>query len=200
VKADSKGVFKAGTYQLDEAFAVKAYSLNTRLDSYSGQYPPNDTGSDGLAAASTGKALGLFSGYTHGFTIGALQSALQTGPVLWGTVWLNSMFETDENGFLKVDRNSAEAGGHELVISGYDVADDVYEIQNSWGTSWGVDGYAYVKGADMAWLLAQDGDITVPAYAVVPAPVPPLPAPVSDADKVLAQAMVTWLKAKGLGS
>lgn len=209
VKADSKGVFKAGTYQLDEAFAVKAYSLNTKLDSYQGAYPPKDTGSDGLAAGATGKALGLLTGYTHGFTILGLQSALQTGPVLWGTVWLNSMFDTDENGFVNVDTKSGEAGGHELVISGYDQAEDVYEIQNSWGTSWGVDGFAYVRGADMAWLLAQDGDVTVPAYVAVPVPVDPTPVPVptpapvpvpTDADQALYAAFMTWAKAKGYAS
>jgi hypothetical protein len=190
VKADSKGVFKAGTYPLDETFAVKAYSLNTLLDGFAGNYPPTDTGSDGLSAAKTGKALGLLTGYTHGFSVAALKTALQSGPVLWGTVWLNSMFDTDSDGFIKVDKNSGNAGGHELVISGYDVADDVYEVQNSWGTSWGIDGYAYVKGTDMAWLLAQDGDITVPTYA-------PVPAPVVDADQVLYEALITWAKAKG---
>jgi hypothetical protein len=205
VKADPKGVFKAGTYPLDEAFAVKAYSLNTLNDTYKGNYPPTDTGSDGLAAAKSGQALGLLTGYTHGFTIAALQSALQSGPVLWGTVWLNSMFTTDSDGFVKVDKSSGEAGGHELVISGYDTADDVYEIQNSWGTSWGVDGFAYVHGADMAWLLAQEGDITVPVYAPVPSPVDPAPTPSpaptpvpSDAaDKALYAAFVAWSKAKG---
>lgn len=197
VKADGKGVFTAGTYALDEAFAVKAYSLNTLLDTYRGNYPPTDTGSDGLAAASTGKALGLLKGYRHAFTVDALRSALQAGPVLWGTVWLRSMFGTDADGFIKVDRTSGEAGGHELVISGYDVAEDVYEVQNSWGTSWGVDGFAYVHGADMAWLLSQDGDITVPEYAPAPAPVPvPTPQP-ADADQALYAALTTWAKAKG---
>jgi hypothetical protein len=192
VKADGKGVFAAGTYALDEGFAVKAYSLNTRLDSFSGTYPPTDTGSNGLSAAKTGVSLGLLSGYTHGFSIAALQSALQSGPVLWGTLWLNSMFTTDSDGILKVDKSSGSAGGHELVISGYDTASDLYEIQNSWGTSWGIDGYAYVKGADMAYLLSQDGDITVPAYAAAP-----VPAPVADADQVLYAAFTSWSTAKG---
>jgi hypothetical protein len=107
------------------------------------------------------------------------------------------MFTTDSDGFVKVDKSSGEAGGHELVISGYDTADDVYEIQNSWGTSWGVDGFAYVHGADMAWLLAQDGDITVPVYASVdPAPTP-TPVPADAADKALYAAFLAWSKAKG---
>ncbi|KIQ62395.1 hypothetical protein TR51_25440 [Kitasatospora griseola] len=190
VKGDPKGVFAPGTYVLDEAFAVKAYELNTKLDDYAGTYPPSDTGSNGLAAAKTGQALGLLSGYTHGFSIEALQAALQSGPVMWGTLWLKSMFNVDAKGCVVVDRNSAQAGGHELVISGYNVEHDVYTVQNSWGIEWGVNGLAYVSGADMAWLLSQRGDITVPQYATV--------APsAADPDATFLAAVVAWLKAKG---
>ncbi|MFG3200378.1 C1 family peptidase [Streptomyces sp. NPDC048208] len=191
VTADPYGVFAAGTYALDEAFAVKAYSLNTRLDSFAGTYPPTDAGSSGLAAGASGKALGLLTGYSHAFSLDALKSALQTGPVMWGTLWLNSMYQTDVNGFLVVDKTSPSAGGHELVISGYDVAEDAFTVQNSWGTSWGVNGLARVHGADMTWLLAQHGDVTVPAFAVAPAPA-------ANPDKTLCDAFKTWATARGL--
>lgn len=195
VKADTYGVFAAGTYKLDEAFAIKAYSLNTRLDSYAGTYPPSDVGSSGLAAGATGKALGLLTGYSHALSVAALKSALQAGPVMWGTVWLNSMFKTDANGFIVVDKASGSAGGHELVISGYDVPSDVFTVQNSWGTSWGDQGLARVHGADMAWLLSQYGDVTAPVFAPVPTPTPVVPT--ADADKTLCEAFKAWLAAKG---
>ncbi|MEU6633803.1 C1 family peptidase [Streptomyces parvus] len=165
VQADRYGIFAPGTHTLNEEFAVQAYSLNTRIDEFVGYYPPTDTGSSGLAAGKTGQALGLFVGYTHGFSIAALNTALLDGPVMWGTLWLQSMFDTDSDGFLVVDARSGNAGGHELIISGYDPAEDVYTIQNSWGTSWGDQGYARVHGADMAYLLAQYGDVVVPQYA-----------------------------------
>lgn len=196
VKADTKGVFKAGAYGLDENFAVLAYALNTRLDSVKGNYPDEDTGSTGIACGKTGRQLGLLSGYTHAFSLNALKSALQSGPAMVGTVWLNSMFEPKPDGVLSVDRDSGVAGGHELVVSGWDGGR--FRLDNSWGPSWGDDGVCYVAEADMAWLLSQDGDVTVPAWAADPAPIPiPSPAP-ADADRVMAQAARGWLAEKGL--
>lgn len=174
VKADLKGIFKAGTYTLDEAFALKGYELNTRLDSVSGQYPPDDTGSSGIACGKSGQQLGLFTGYTHAFSLGALKSALQTGAVMAGTVWLNSMFDPAGDGTITVDHASGVAGGHEYVVSGWDGAR--FRMDNSWDTSWGDHGSGYIAEADMQWLLSQQGDVTVPAFATAPQPTP-TPAP-----------------------
>ncbi|MFJ9671078.1 C1 family peptidase [Streptomyces sp. NPDC101221] len=192
VKADPFGVFTAGRHTLDEAFAVKVYSLNTRTDPFAGTFPPHDTGSNGLAAGATGKTLGLLDSYTHAFSMDALRTALQSGPVMWGTLWLRSMYDVDRDGFLIVDRDSAEAGGHELVISGYDADEDFFTVQNSWGTEWGTDGYARVRAEDMAWLLAQDGDVTVPHLAS------PEASATSSADETLLRVFVAWAKAKGM--
>ncbi|QPB09758.1 hypothetical protein CPT_Shaeky_085 [Streptomyces phage Shaeky] len=204
VKADPYGVFAAGTYTLNESFAVRLYSLNTRVDSFAGTYPPQDTGSNGLASVKAAQSLGLLSGYTHAFSVAALQTALMSGPVLWGTLWLQSMFETDSSGFVRVDPSSGSAGGHQLVISGYDPARDVYTVQNSWGLGWGNNGFGRVQGSDMAWLLSQDGDLTVPVYATatpepteVVSPPPLVVEPAADADKTLFDAFTAWVKAKG---
>lgn len=175
VKADSHRVFPAGTVTLDEHFATQAYTLITQDDAYPGSYPPDDTGSDGLGAMAGAQDLGLVDTYQHAFAISAVQSALMAGPVMWGTVWLNSMFDTDRNGFLVVTRSSGEAGGHELALNGYDPATDTYSGDNSWGTSFGVGGSFFVSGANLEWLLSQDGDITVPHWITAPAPVPPVP-------------------------
>jgi hypothetical protein len=173
VPADPVGVFDAGTYPLDEAFALRMYSLVTALDAYPGQYPPTDTGSDGLGAMAAAQALGLAVRYLHAFSVSAVKSALQDGPVLWGTLWLNSMFTTDSDGFLVVDRSSGEAGGHELTLTGYNRSTDVYDGDNSWGTSFGIGGSFKIQGSDLKWLLTQGGDITVPVWSVTPSPVPP---------------------------
>lgn len=170
VKADSKGIFTAGSVVLDESFAVKGYELNTRLDSISGQYPPDDTGSSGVACGKAGQQLGLFTGYTHAFSLDALKSALQTGAAMIGIVWMNSMFDPKTDGTIVVDKASGVAGGHELVVSAWDGAR--FRLDNSWDTSWGDKGSGYVVEADMAWLLSQQGDVTVPAFAVAPTPTP----------------------------
>lgn len=60
-------------------------------------------------------------------------------------------------------------------MSGWDGAR--FKLDNSWGAAWGVGGSCYVSEADMRWLLAQQGDVTVPQFSSAPAPTPsPAPA------------------------
>jgi hypothetical protein len=188
VKADSKGIFKAGTYTLDEDFAVLAYQLNTRLDDIEGQYKPDDTGSSGPACGKTAKALGLASGYTHAFSYDAMRSALQSGPVLIGIDWYNSMFDPKPDGQIVVDKTSGLAGGHELLIREYDADRDIAWADNSWGRSWGINGRGYFKGAHLRMLLSDGGDVTVLAFTPAPSPPPsPTPSPAPAVDPRLVQ-------------
>jgi len=194
--AASHGLFTAGEHILDEAFAVALYSLATILDGISGQYPPTDTGSSGLGVAKALQALGLASGYTHGFSIAALNSALQTGPVLIGIPWLRSMFDTASDGRIIVTKTSPVDGGHELEMPRFDAATGEYWVPNSWNESWGQAGWGYLPAADLSWLLSQQGDVTVPAWSTAPAPGPtpvPVPAPAVDAHALTAyRALQAW--------
>ena len=164
---------------IDEQLAVQVYELATQLDNIPGTYPPDDTGSSGLGAAKALKKLGLAASYRHAFSLDALKSALQSGPVMVGTVWLNSMFEPMGAGNVLVDRASDVAGGHEYVLSAYDATADQFRIDNSWGEGWGIRGSAWITAADMQWLLSQQGDVTVLVWATVPTP-PPTPTPATD--------------------
>lgn len=174
--AASHGLFKAGVHVLDEAFAVALYSLATILDGVSGQYPPTDTGSTGIGVAKALKALGLASGYTHAFSIDALNSALQAGPVLIGINWYQSMFDPRSDGQIVVDTKSPLDGGHELEVTAFDAATGEYKVPNSWAESWGVNGYGYFTTASLTTLLSLQGDVTVPAWTTAPTPTPPVPA------------------------
>jgi len=189
-----------GVLPVDETLAVKVYSLATTLDEFKGQYPPTDTGSSGLGAAKALVKLGLATAYNHAFSLDALKSALQSGPVMVGTVWLESMFDVDaKTGHVVVDRKSQVAGGHEYVISAYDASAATFRIDNSWGESWGADrGSAWFAEADMQWLLSQDGDVTVPAWATAPQPEPtPQPKPAITAED-LADQLRAVLAANGV--
>jgi hypothetical protein len=175
--AASHGRFKAGPHKLDEAFAVALYSLATVLDGLPGTYPPQDSGSCGLGVAKALKALGLASAYRHAFSEQAMASALQIGPVIIGVPWLVSMESPRADGRIPVDPVSGVAGGHEVEVAAIDVEGGRYWITNSWGAGWGVDGRGWVTRDDMAWLLAQGGDVTVPIRTStypVPAPRGPL--------------------------
>lgn len=179
---------------VDEHLAVNIYTLATRLDSIKGAYPPDDTGSSGIGAAKALVKLGLATSYSHAFSLDALKSALQTGPVMVGTVWLESMFDPTPAGNVIVDYKSQVAGGHEYVISAYDATAGQFRLDNSWGDSWGIRGSAWVTVSDMQWLLSQQGDVTVPAWVKAPQPAPTPP----DADMAMALAARSWLTAKGL--
>lgn len=185
-----------------EADAVSVYSAATVLDDVEipGHYPPKDTGSAGIYVMQVLQQRGLITGYKHAFSLDDALAALVNGPIAVGSVWLNSMMDPDSSGQLVINKRSGVAGGHEYVVDGYDPATDRVRMTNSWSTSWGVNGQAWIKTTDFQWLLSQQGDVVQPTVPVGPAPTPDPdnpPAP-EDADAVLAAALKTWLQAKGL--
>ena len=192
--------FSNGTVY-SEADAVSVYSAATILDDSEipGHYPPSDTGSAGVYVMQVLQQRGLITGYQHAFSLDAALAALVNGPIAVGSVWLQSMFNPDSSGTLKVKQRSGVAGGHEYVVDGYDPTKDAVRMTNSWGTSWGVQGQAWIRTDDFGWLLSQSGDVVQPTVPVGPSPTPdPTPTP-EDADAVLAAALKTWLAAKNLG-
>lgn len=180
-KADSKGEFKAGSaWSADEVFALNAYRLVTRLDSYPGQWEPDDTGSDGLTMAKALVMLGLADVYQHAFSYAALVSGLQDRGAIIGSRWDNDMFQPAADGRITPNKASGVAGGHEYLVREFDAVNDRVWIDNSWGESWGLGGRAYMTGADLTALLKDGGDVTFPhLVGSAPLPVPPgPPAPV----------------------
>jgi hypothetical protein len=165
---------------LDENDAIEIYHQATVLDPYPGTYPPDDTGSDGLSVTKVLQSMGYVDSYTHGFNFQAVLSALQVGPVLFGTNWYQGMFTPDSQGFVKV--SGSIAGGHEYVCVGVDVdgtlwnkGAQVLKFTNSWGTSFADHGYFYMTYATAQRLLSESGDATVPHAVVVAPPTPPTP-------------------------
>lgn len=144
---------------LTEADALRAYELATTLDPFPGQYPPDDTGSDGLDACKAGVQLGWLRGYTHAFGLDQCLRALSLGPVMIGINWYESMFKPGLGGVLSV--SGQIAGGHEVALTAI-TATGMVRILNSWGTGWGVQGCAYLRFADLGRLLSESGDVTVP--------------------------------------
>lgn len=179
-----------------EAEARELYHEATVLDEAEipGVYPPTDTGSAGNYGMKALQARGLITKYLHAFSLDAALNALNTGPIAVGTIWLQSMFSPDSAGMIRVNRRSTVAGGHEYVVDGYDPAKQAVRMTNSWGTGWGKSGSAWLSVADLAWLLAQRGDVVQPTVPVAPPPPPP---PFGDANVVLVAAFEAWRKAVG---
>jgi hypothetical protein len=199
---------------LDENLAVKLYSVATKLDTIPGDYPPNDTGSTGLAAAKALQQAGLIVGYQHTFTLDDALRALQVTPVITGVTWYENFFYPDANGLITYKRGDQVAGGHEFVVNEVHVAERLVGCYNSWGESWGAKGKFYMSWDLWQQLLDDQGDVTVLLPSTAPAPTPsPTPVRTSDqadtdfakanddlskAVKAYTKAYGYWKKARGL--
>lgn len=161
------------TAYLAEPDAVKVYTLATDIDSYPGNYPNVDTGSDGSAACEAAVQLGYLSGYQSvAPTLTDLLAALRKQPLIVGSPWLSHMFFTDPAGLVTVSGDVS--GGHEYALLGFDTGPSEFTCLNSWSSSWGVNGRFKVKFTDFVNLLTSgDGDTslvgTVNAPTVKPA-------------------------------
>jgi hypothetical protein len=186
----------AAQAQLNEKYAVQLYSDATKLDDDPQNYPPTDTGSDGLSIAQVLKARKLVAGYQHITSLAAAHTAIQTGPFITGTNWYDGMFDPDSSNIVSI--SGTIAGGHEYEVVGYDATKALWKCANSWGTSWGDAGYFYMSDATYARLLAEQGDATTFVPIGLPAPTPQ-PTPVSAL--AAAEAILDpWAAARHTGS
>jgi len=131
--------------QAAEQFAVQLYSDATEIDAYHGTYPPEDTGSSGLAICKVLKTRATINGFRWARSAYGFIRLLQDGPVLQGMPWYNAFFEPDSDGFIDSDSrwpSSGLAGGHEVEALGIeldtnDVFDSVITYANCWARGWG---------------------------------------------------------------
>jgi hypothetical protein len=181
---------------LTEAYAVALYSDATQVDGDPENYPPTDTGSDGLSIAKVLTARGLISGYQHAFGIADAFTAIQRGPLLVGVNWYEGMFDPDERGVVTV--TGQLAGGHEFVAVGYDTAADLWHFVNSWGTGWAQRGHFFMSTDTFDRLLREQGDLISLVPVTKPAPTPaPVPEQPAAADLALLDG---WAAARHTGS
>jgi len=78
----------------------------------------------------------------------AIKNALLQGPVLGRMEVYNDFYYYDEGVYQRV--SSDHEGGHAIAIVGYDDTGGYWIVRNSWGTSWGMDGYAYIKYGEVS--------------------------------------------------
>jgi hypothetical protein len=159
-------------WTMDEV--VPYYSKITAADSFPGTYPPDDTGSDGLASAAAAKELGWISGYRHALGLEDMLSALQDGPVSMGSNWYSSMSVPRTNGEVRITANAYLEGGHQFVADGLDVPTKKIWYRQSWGESWSPlgGGRFWMSWATTDRLLNEAGDVVqfVPINEVPPQP------------------------------
>jgi hypothetical protein len=152
-----------GFDNVDEQLALQLYERATQLDRIPGEYPPDDTGSTGLAVCKAGKQLDYLSGYHHALSLHAALTALQHGPVITGVNWYDSFDEPDSQGRIEITPGAQVRGAHEFLVRGVEVSRKEVYCDNSWGDIWGLQGRFVMTWSTWDRLLSEHGDVTVPA-------------------------------------
>lgn len=152
-------IYKTGRH-LTEKDALAIYEDATRLDDVPGQYPPDDTGSSGLAAAKAAQRLGLIKSYKHAFTFAAVEAALAKGPGILGIDWYEG-FDSPIGPDAELRISGEVRGGHEIVLDEINFETQMVGGTNSWGSSWGNGGRFTLSFDTLKQLLRSDGDFTV---------------------------------------
>lgn len=78
------------------------------------------------------------------------------GPIVVGTSWTGDMFTPDANGFVKP--TGENEGGHCYLLIGDLVSESSFVFQNSWGSSWGMEGRFKMKYSDFFALWSDWGE------------------------------------------
>jgi hypothetical protein len=147
--------------ELGEPEAVRLYSVaTTYFDTIPGGWPPDDTGSTGLAVAKAAKNEGFVSSYGWAFGLDEALRALVVAPIIIGINWYSSFDFPSSTGNISITRGAYVRGGHEVVLDRLNVSKRTVGGCNSWGTSWGVNGRFKMGWATLDRLLKEQGDAT----------------------------------------
>ena len=108
-------------------------------------------------AAKVLSKLGAIGGYEWAWDAATVGThILEVGPVVIGVDWYEGMNNPDSYGYVRLTGRSL--GGHCVLLSGYNGDRGMFKIKNSYGTSWGRKGYAYLAEADLDRLLKAGGE------------------------------------------
>ena len=147
---------------LTETDAVALYKAATTLDNIRGNYPPNDTGSSGLAVMKAAVKAKYIAGYAHTFSLDQLLGSLVLGPGILGINWYDSFDGPKPDGECPLSAGAKVRGGHEVELFGVDATKKRVWCYNSWGPSWGgrKNGSFYFSWKTLRRLLGEQGDAT----------------------------------------
>lgn len=184
---------------LTDATARQVYEQNRAEDRAAGNVFPE--GATVLATMRAAKRHRRITGYRWAFgAVDVLDTLATFGPVCLGIPWTSSMYYTTPGG--RVEVSGEVVGGHFITAVGYEVHPEwgpCALLLNSWGRYWGVahprlgvpGGIGYLPAAELAALLADDGEAVVPTDFL---PAPPVPSPAAPARPAARPGALAWLR------
>lgn len=132
---NSEPLHRPGERLYREEDAIDLYGGATRRDPWAGEWPPEDTGSSGLAVGAELVARGEIDRYEWGFGIDDALKLATVDTISIGSEWTEGMFDPDEGGFIAP--TGATVGGHQWTVRGISWREEWVLILNSWGLGWG---------------------------------------------------------------
>jgi Papain family cysteine protease len=79
-----------------------------------------------------------------------IKAHLKAGyPVLVGATISKDFYNAGPDGRVTIGANNIPVGGHVLTIVGYSESTDEFRFGNSWGTTWGDDGFGIIRADDL---------------------------------------------------
>lgn len=138
------------------------YTACQRNDEWEGESPDYD-GTSITALFKVFRDAGYVKEWQNAFDLDTVvRHVLAVGPVVFGFNWFDSMFATDQFGFIKPVGNIV--GGHAILAKGVnldtvcpDGSRGALRLVNSWGREWGDDGKCWLSFTDAAYLIAGQG-------------------------------------------
>jgi len=152
---------------ITDAVALAIYQQARTLDEWPGE---DYDGTSVLGGAKAMQARHWLREYRWGFSIDDVLDALAWhGPIVVGTNWRDAMYDPRPSGL--VDVSGPVVGGHAWLLRGLSLhprlpgetlTEPVVRARNSWGPSYGAGGDLFIRVADLAGLLDDQGEACVP--------------------------------------
>lgn len=133
------------------------YKEAQRRDVWSGE---NYEGTSVRGGAKALQERGYIKEYRWTWNVEELaQAVLSLAPVVVGTDWYLDMFYPNEEGVVSL--SGSLMGGHAYVVNGYNSETGYFRCKNSWGRTWGKNGYFYIHKTAMQVLLNNHGEACI---------------------------------------
>merc|ERR1712194_577065 len=128
--------------------------------------PVKDQGTCRSTGYTTAVQQGGVTGYKSvGTTTAALKSALQLGPVSVAIEADQMSFQGYKSGILMASACGSRLD-HGVTLVGYDSSKDYFIVKNSWGASWGNNGFVYLSAKGNTCGILSDASYPTVSSAV----------------------------------